>query len=155
MLNDQTSLAAAMICLTAVPCRTSPTLPHCSNTFPHFHMSHLCDQPDVSGLTNTLTVRLTLIYFLWNSGARGSNTEWHYLFINSKAAVLSRLEIVTSRYRRNQPLTKPPPFHSRQSTSDFAMISRSDKSFNLIRILKKRKQTKKKLTEKESRGGGG
>lgn len=135
MLNDQTSLAAAMICLTAVPCRTSPTSPHSPHSFPRFHMSHLCDRADVSGLTSTLTARLTLIYFLWNRGARGNNTEWHYLFTKSKAAVLGRVEIVTSWYRRNQPPAKPPPFHPLRSNSDCAMIRRSGESFNLIRRL--------------------
>lgn len=93
MLNGQTSLVAAMICLSTArrvvphpPCLSflSPSpLPYVVPVWP----------ADVSGLTNALTASLTLIYFLWNLGAGGNNTEWHYLFIKSKAASLGRVKM--------------------------------------------------------------
>lgn len=93
------------------------------------HMLCLCDRPDVSGLTNALTARLTLIYFLWNLGAGGNNTEWHYLFIKSKAAFLGRVEM----WRLD---TTPPPrsphTHIPPAIFDCAMIRRSGESLNLI-----------------------
>lgn len=128
MLNDQTSLAAAMICLSAMHC----TIPHppCLSFLPPFPLPYVVPvwPADVSGLTNALTARLTLIYFLWNLGAGGNNTEWHYLFIKSKTAFLGRVKMwwldttTLLATRTNTPTT----------ISDCAMIRKSGESFNLI-----------------------
>lgn len=129
MLNDQTSLAAAMICLSAVH-RAVPH-PPCLSYLPPSSLPYVVPvwPADVSGLTNALTARLTLIYFLWNLGAGGNNTEWHYLFIKSKAAFLGRVEMWW--LDTISPLaahTHIPP-----TISDCAMIRRSGWSLNLIR----------------------
>lgn len=126
MLNDQTSLAAAMICLSAVP------YPPCLSFLPPSLLPYVVPVwlADVSGLTNALTARLTLIYFLWNLGAGGNNTEWHYLFIKSKAAFLGRVEMW--RLDTPPPLPRLPHTHIPPTISDCAMIRRSGESLNLI-----------------------
>lgn len=131
MLNDQTSLAAAMICLSAEH-RAVP-YPPCLSFLPASLLPYVVPvwPADVSGLTNALTPRLTLIYFLWNLGAEGNNTEWHYLFIKSKVVFLGRVKM----WR----LDTTPPTHTHichthfpPTISDCTMISRSCKFLNLI-----------------------
>lgn len=66
---------------------------------------------NVSGLTNALTARLTLIYFFRNLGAGGNNAEWHYLFIKSKASV-SWQDVMTwyqHPHSAQSPYLNPPP----------------------------------------------
>lgn len=115
-------------------------VPYLTPSPPTFHLLPPSSPPyvvpvwpaDVSGLTNALTARLTLIYFLWNQGAEGNNTEWHYLFIKSRPACLGRvkmwwLDTCAPLAAHTYDLSSFPP-----RFFDCALIRRSDLLFNLL-----------------------